>query len=447
VHLGDRVLNGGRIYSWGEIDGRVYPAGASMLGPHPDPQPDGLAGPAQQLLDMLHTWNWRHAEIAPRLMLGWICAAMLGGALKWRPAVWPTGDRGTGKSSLIELVKLVIGPNAAISTTNTTAAGIRQVVMSKSVPVLLDEMEAQDDGGDAIQRVIELLRQASSGGTGLRGGSDHKGTVFQIRSAMLAASIIVPPLRSQDRSRIAVLELCPLKEGAMAPAMAPAAMHMLGQRLLRRMVDAWPRLVDRLETWRAELGAHAGMDARGQDQYGTLLACADIALHDSDPDPDSLEEIVGRRGQPGGLVPMLGDLTADDVQDWRRCLDHLLTAPADAWRGGDRITIGAMVARAAGRVMGSDADQAQQALASFGVRVVVEHRAEWLAVANQHNGMSRVFDKTIWAGRSGATGGWRQTLLRAPGAIPRPASLRFDGPQSRVVLVPLHVAMGDGETA
>ena len=446
LHLGDRVLHSNRLLPWGEIDGRVYPASAALLGPSHERQTDGPGGPAHELLGMLRTWNWRYPDIAPHLMLGWICAAMLGGALAWRPAVWPTGDRGTGKSSLLELIKLVLGPNGAITTTNTTAAGVRQALKNKSVPVLLDELETGDDGGDAVQRVIDLLRQSSSGGKGLRGGSDHVATTFQIRSAMLAASIIVPPLRSQDRSRIAVLELLPLGEDAVAPSMSQAVLQALGQRLLRRLVDCWPRLPDRLTTWRAELGAHIGLDQRGQDQYGTLLACADLALHDEDPDPDTLVEMVGRRGQKSGLCVMLGDLSADDVQDWRRCLDHLLTTPADVYRGGDRLTVGAIVARAAGRTPGADEsarEEAQRALAAVGVRVAVEGGGTWLAVANQHNGLGRIYHQTIWQARSGAGGGWRQTLLRAPGAGSRPAAMRFDGPQLRVVLVPLSVALGE----
>lgn len=443
LHLGDRVVCGERQHAWGEIDGYVYPAGPRMLGPHDQRQMDGVGGPAHELLGMLRTWHWKHPDVAPRLMLGWICAAMVGGALRWRPAVWPTGDRGTGKSSLIEMVKLVLGPNAAICTTNTTAAGIRQVVLDKSVPVLLDEMEASEDGGAAVQRVIELLRQASSGGIGLRGGADHKGAVFQIRSAMLAASIIVPPLRAQDRSRIAILELRPLAEDAQAPAMAPAALNMLGQRLLRRMRDGWPLLAERLETWRAELAHHAGLDARGQDQYGTLLACADVALHDAPPDPDTLADIVGRKCEKSGLVGLIGDLASDDVEDWRRCIDHLLTSAAEVYRGGDRLTISTLVVQAAGRQAGADEDQAQRALGTYGLRVLLERGGWHLAVANQHTQLAAVFARTLWSAHAGASGGWRQTLLRAPGAMVRATALRLAGQQTRVVTVPLAVALGD----
>lgn len=443
LHLGDRVLLAGGVRPWGEIDGYVYPAAAAMLGPAQETQPASPAGPGAELLALLRTWRWRHADIAPMLVLGWIAGAMVGGALHWRPAVWPTGDRGTGKSSLLDMIKHVLGPNAVVSTNNTTAAGLRQATGHKSVPLLLDELEAADDGGEAVHRVIELLRQASSGGIGLRGGADHKGTTFQIRSPMLPTSINVPPLRSQDRSRIAVLELLPLQAEDVAPDLAAARLQRLGQQLLRRMADGWPLLAERLETWRAELAAHAGLDARGQDQYGTLLACADLALHDAAPDPDSMSEIVGERGLAGGLVQMLGDLASDDVPDWRRCLDHLLTSMGEVYRGGEKKTLGALVAEAAGRAVGADQDQSQRAIGGYGLRVVIEQGLWWLAVANQHRQLGAIYDRSIWQGRSGTSGGWRQVLLRVPGAVPRAASLRFDGLQSRVVLVPLEAALND----
>lgn len=442
LHLGDRVLTAAGERRWGEIDGYVYPAAPPMLGPDPMPQAEGDLGPAAALLTLLRTWSWRHAAIAPQLVLGWIVAAQLGGALRWRPAIWPTGDRGSGKSTLIETIGHVLGPNASLATANTTAAGIRQALGHKALPVLLDELEARDDDGSAIHQVIELLRQASSGTIGLRGGAEHRGATFTIRSMMMASSINVPPLRAQDRSRIAVLELLALAEGARAPAHAPGVLHALGRRLLRRMVDVWPQYEGRLETWRETLAAELGLDARGCDQYGTLLACADLALCDAPPDREAVQAQVAG---DGGLRTMLTALRVDDVADWRRCLDHLLTAPLDAWRGGDRLTVAALIEQACGLKPGVDTDAAARALDSAGVRVVWDDGKQLLAVANQHQGLARIFNGTIWQARSGAGGGWRQTLLRAPGAGGRAGPIRFAGLHCRCVLVPLPLVLGGGE--
>jgi hypothetical protein len=433
LHLGDRVLREWQVQRWGELDGYVYPASAPMLGPW-NKADDGAA--AAELLGLLRTWTWRHDAIAPLLLLGWIAASMIGGALTWRPQGWVTGDRGTGKSTLLEVVRGVLGPNASVATGNTTAAGIRQTLADKSLPVLLDELEAQDDSADTVHRVIELLRQASSGAIGLRGGAEHKATAFQIRSSMLAASILVPPLRSQDRSRIALLELLPRPATAGNVLPRSDALAQIGQRVLRRLVDQWQRLPEALERWRQQLGAHLQMDARGQDQYGTLLACGELALGDGF-DGDELDDITR------DLKKLLTEALADDVPDWRRCIDHLMTAAADTWRGGEKQTIGRLVAMAAKDFGEPDSVQSNRALAVYGVRVVLEKGVFMVAVANQHQGLAGAFQRTVWSARSGASGGWRQTLLRAPGAAARPVALRFEGHSAKVVQVPLSLAMGD----
>jgi len=88
----------------------------------------------------------------------------------------------------------------------------------------------------------------------------------------------MPPLEPQDLSRSAVCELLPLS-GTTAPPVPPEKMRALGASLRRRLIDHWPRLAGTLETFRAAL-IEAGHRNRGADQYGTLLACAELVLHD-----------------------------------------------------------------------------------------------------------------------------------------------------------------------
>lgn len=440
LHLGDRLQHDGRTLPWGVHDRLVYPAGPAMLGPATEAQPAGMGGPAQELLGVLSTWRWSHGEVAARLMLGWVCSAMIGGALGWRPAVWPCGGTGTGKSTLISAVRDLFGPQGSLATAQSSAAAVRQVLGAQTVPTLLDELEPSDTTPEKVQAIVELLRLMSSGATAHRGGADHQARSFVLRSTPMATSILRPPLPSQDRTRIAALELDPLPVDARKPDLSPARLNLLGQRLLRRMLDTWPSWDERLGTWRAQLKAHAGLDERAQDQYGTLLAAADAALHDDLPDGELLDDWVG-----DGLVAMLGEMRADDESDWRRALDHLLTAPADSYRGGDRMTVGELVAQAAGMKTGGDEDSAQRALYAFGLRVELKQGVWWLFVANQHQALSRVYQGSIWAGRSNTTGGWRQVLLRVPGALVPSAAIRFGtGHQQRAVQVPLLVALNQG---
>jgi hypothetical protein len=93
-------------------------------------------------------------------------------------------------------------------------------------------------------------------------------------------------------------------------------------------------------------------------------------------------------------------------------------------------------------------------LSSYGLRVMVQPETQpaeqdwdgFLAVANAHANLNRLFGQTHWAARSGAAGVWRQTLARAPDAQPgRPVSFR--GIKQRTVMVPLRHVMSLGEDA
>lgn len=451
LHLGSRLWIRGRPERPSVRAGLVYPVLQERPAPAYEPQPGGEGGPAAELLAMLRTWSWARPDLDPMLLLGWICAAMLGGALTWRPGAWLTGDRGTGKSTLQELIKfLFVDGEGILSVANTTAAGIRQRVDYDSVPVALDELEPEAEG-TRVQQVIELLRLASSGGTILRGGADHTGSDFIARFCFLASSILVPPMRPQDRSRIALLNLRPLDRSTRPPRLMPDELKQLGRRLLRRVADMWPQLDARLEIWRDAL-LRVGYDARGADQYGTLLACADVALHDDPPDSDSIDVLLA------DLVAGASTDRADEMPDWQQCLTHLTTTIAQSYKGGEMRSIGTLIAYAAGapviidpdngeRIVAGkeDQDKSNEALSNYGLRVVREEDGHYLAVANSHTGLAEVYARTHWRPISGSTAGWRQALLRVPGARPARIPVRFRHGKQRAALVPIAWALGEVE--
>ena len=409
----------------------VYPASAGLPRPLEDRaiSRDG----AEALLGILKTWNWSRGETDAVLLLGWMGAALLGGALDWRPLVWLTGDKNTGKSTLQKLLRLVFG-EAMLSVTDATEAGIRQTLGHASLPVALDEAESEEDNR-TIARIVRLARQASSGGQAVRGGASHEGHNFTIRSCFAFSSINTPPLMSQDLSRIAVLDLyeLPTDPGGTLPSLRldPAECARLGQGLKRRLIEGWPRFAQTLETWRNQLAGALGHVARGADQYGTLLACADLLLFDGLPDPDTL----------GGWTEKLSAVAIserqDDASDHDRMVRHLLSS-VHVTTGGKRTTFAELALRAAGREPGSDEDMrwlANKALQTYGLKVVAFLDHQWLAVANQHQGLAAIFKDTHWAGRSGAGGVWMQAAARVPNA--HRGGRRIGGTMTRCWLLPL----------
>lgn len=448
LHLGNEIgvfpAEAGGRERWedpGVFDGFVYPCRPAIL--HPAKAPEPAQGAGAEILAVLRSWQWARPEVDPFLMLGHVIAGVLGGALKWRPLIWVTGGKGTGKSTLHEFVRGICP--SIISTSDASSAGVWQKVGYDSRPVAIDEAESDEDNR-RLNNLLALARQAASGGVVLRGGSDHQGHEFTARSTFMFSSIGMPPLLGQDLSRMAILELRKLPAGAKAPKFTARQLEDLGKRLLRRIVDGWPRFADTLAAYR-EAMEEGGHTARGADVFGTLLACMDLALYDRIPDPDALAGWT-QALKARDLAELAGDMAVENS-----CLLHLLTKRIEAYKGGQTHTVGEWIKVASGLHATGDGDMekrleaqgANEVLRTFGMEVRAApldqetRRPKWeglfLWVAYRHTSLATIFDRTQWQGRPGATGGWVQHLSWLPGTHTRISF--WCGAQDKAVLIPL----------
>lgn len=455
LHCGDQIitkhLDGRReIAEPGAVGRYVYPAGPPGPQPAPEAAIEGAGGPGGRVLDILGTWRWRRGEVDATLQLGWIVASMAGGALSWRPVLWVTGGAGTGKSTLHRLLH-DLHDDAIVQPTDATPAGIWQKLRYSTHPVAFDELEAEEDNRKA-QAVVKLARQAASGGVVLRGGADHQGAEFVARAAFLFSSILLPPLLGQDRSRLAILELEKLPRGQAMPDMAARALRALGAGLRRRLFDQWPRWEATLESYRHALTTIGGHGARGADQFGTLLAAADLALYDDAPD-DARVSAWAEKLRASELIEV-----DDNEADEQRLVAHLMTATVDPFRSGARKSLGEWIARAASDDPPEDPSQPQPAieanrvLGTYGLKVIRLEAGTILAIANYHAGLTHIFAGTHWAGRSGAQGVWVQAARRLQGAIPSTRAIWFcgaggQGYTGRGTLVPIERFLSKHDTS
>jgi hypothetical protein len=477
VHYGDALLaakqhaDGSiREFNWHECGlhgGYVYPAAEAT----PRPSHEGVSSkPAEKLLRLLTTWQWKRQLIDARFLMGWIGAAMVGGALKWRPNIWITGGAGTGKSTINgeEGVLDEIFGKGVFRTGSASAAAIRQSLKNSTVPVMFDEIEASADNRH-VTAVVELARVSSSGATIHRGGADHQAHEFTLRSCFQFSSINIPPLQPQDRSRLGILELNPFAKNAVPPVLREWNLPEIGKQLQRRMIDGWYRFEDTLHAFQEALAAR-GHNRRACDQFGTLLACADLLLNDERAQDDEIAEWA-MMCSPERMAEI-----SEATPDHEACLVHMLTHQVQARGGDEREALGSWIGRAVGLALapllgdgaeGVSADQAVRAmtrLQEMGLKLVnanwhpPQHDAKgdeikagrwgseqylsgspgFLAVANSHQGLAGVFNGTTWQG-----GVWRQSLARTPGAIA--SELKFGRIKARAVLLPLHVVLDESE--
>jgi hypothetical protein len=467
VHLGRTLLVGGKPRAPGIIGQRVYPLCPEWQGPAPDAQSGGPAGPAAELLALLECWHWASPRLAPRLLLGWVMAALLCGALDWRPHVWLTAPRGSGKSTLFDLLGFLLQRGQyLLAAENASAPSLRAKLQFDARPVMLDETEPSEDNR-ALNATVELLRLASSGGTVMRATIDQNVVEQTVRFVAICASVVRPALKAQDASRIAVLQLLPPPAGTAAPLLRPQLLELLGRRLLRRALDGWARWPDTLDAWRKALAAQ-GMKARAQDQYGTLLALAWIAEQDDAPDSDSLDEwaqLAAEMTQPDRaeerpewfrLIETLAATTLrDEAGRHDASVAELLETASFARRtpdpdSGGWLHVSAKDAKAAnatlarhglffepiedahGRPLRHHWHDAGRAPCGQGDGAMVGH----VAIANSHPILAKLLDRTQWAARAGAPGAWKAVLEAAPGAVLAGAS-RFGPRTSRSVKVPI----------
>lgn len=443
LHCGEYLYRDGKMMKPGEIDGHFYPRRPAMFLPwlaemsHAD-------NPASALLAFLKTWNWRRPIIDPILFLGWIGAGFLGGALPWRPSMFLVGDKAVGKSSLQSMVKAVFG-DAIVSTPDTTPAGIYQRIGNDALPIAVDELEAEANNQRA-GAVIKLARLAASGGLMLRGGQDHTGVEFQARSTFLFSAINPPPLQPQDLSRLAILTLGKLDTSQPMPVLHDP--ETIGARLLRQLADGWAGFPALYEAYRAALRA-GGHDSRGQDTYGIFLTCAHMLLGDEGMDAAGFN--VEDFSEWSTLLAAADMPERENAREnWRACLEHLLSVRIDAWRNGARNSIGGVIEdlineRQPQFASDKPPDEARKLLAQVGLGLVgPRHNAapgQWLlAIPTAGQGIGTLFRETPWGG-VGGIGSWTDALRQGPAEIvlydKAYNAVKIDGFSKRCTLIAL----------
>lgn len=419
---------------------------------------DNKASPAALLFALLRTWNWARPVVDPILALGWIVMAPFGGAIDYRPIAWITGGRGTGKTSLLKVIA-ALANGALLQSPNATEAAVRQVLGQQSLPVNLDESEADKDNRKLAALVTLARLAATSQGNIIRGGQDHKATEFRATSCFLFSSILVPPLEPADRSRLALLELNRLPGGAKEIDWDVRELNAVGAWMLKRVADCWSRWPKLLDMFAEALMDHGGQGSRAADQFGTLRAAAELVLSDTMPDDEELMLWADLLS-----VRELAE-TSDAPEEGEMCLNLLRSRPVQLdMRGGQRL-VSEWLIDAARPLPGSQFEpqysaifegraKAETALGRIGLKVVrygpndgkpklPELWGTWLAVATNHVGLDQLLRDTKFD-----EGVWSQALGRLPGAIKSTDNklvLRFAGHSSKLTLVPIDVALPRGD--
>lgn len=438
LHLGNRLLVDRSPQSLHALDSRyIYQrAPATELGDIPPPL---THIESEQLATIIAGMNWtRHID---RLMFaGWVVLAPVCGALSWRPHIWITGQRGSGKSWMVDnIVSPLLGSAALVVQGNSTEAGIRQQLRQDARPILFDEAEGESIAGrQRMQNVLELARQASSDGLAqiAKGTAGGKALTYRIRSMFMLGSINVGLSQAADKSRFSVLTLGKPKPGRDGRQQFDALAAMVNNtltadwcaRLRSRTYGLIPTIRANAATF-AKAAAELIGNQRAGDQVGALLA-GSYALHSDDRiSADDARLYVGAFD----WAEQADDQTESDES---MLLSEILHAQIriDTQTGIKTRSIAELVQflTSGGDVELSN-DTARSALLRHGIKI----RDAAMIVSSSHPEIRRILEKTAWAG------GWGRILARVPGATELPA-VRYAGVVHRAVSLPVGQVLADG---
>ena len=253
-HCGDKILRVAKdgTEKWfdpGEIDDYIYPAQAKT--PRPADTDRNADADAEELRSLFEKWNFSAGrDLAAHLLVGWVGAAMLSGALDWRPSIWIMARAGSGKSTLQNVIRSLFGKNGIVKAADATEAGIRQTLKNSTLPVSFDEAEAEEEN-KRQSKILALVRIAASGDVSLRGSEGHSAKMFALRSPFFFSSILPPPMENADADRILILSL--KKADGAEPLIDPQRLEKIGQSIKRRMIDGWPFFKQRFQAFREQL--------------------------------------------------------------------------------------------------------------------------------------------------------------------------------------------------
>lgn len=420
VNFGDHVAtsSGYAVRTAPEATGAAYQSGPDLGFTMHTP----IASDADVacLVGAVESFGLRRAADA-KLLLGWLAMAFYGPVLSHRPIVAITAERGAGKTTLLELFAQLLGPQAMRRDGVPTVAQVIYELDKRPAALLVDELEARRSKLVAVENFLETLRIGFSNSSGHRlsrviGGKQR---YFNAPAGVLVAGIGLPAFNPATESRTVRICLNSLDKGAQAsyePLFDSAREQettALGSRVRRLLLTKWTVMRESIDTLRPMLIA-LGHESRSADKYAPLLAGYLALTRTTVPAVEELRALLNE-------LELLKPLEQVVERDADVCMGVLLDRKVAMFVPGEgpKATKVHMTIREVLQSVVHGPDEARKPLTmqleEFGVRPIWSRTdREWkLAVCSSehHSGMRRLMQRTDWA-----LGGWKDVLLRMPGA-------------------------------
>lgn len=381
------------------------------------------------------------------LLSGWCALAPICGALKWRPHVWLTAQRGAGKSWIQDrIIAPLLGRAALIVQGSTTEAGIRQRLKQDARPIIFDEAESDDvDSQKRIKMVIELARLSSSESASeiIKGNPNGEEMAFKIRSMFLLGSINVSLSRASDLSRFCILSLNnPNKDKnsssdflSLSRKVETFITEKSGAQVRARIYGMILTIRENADIIASAIAESCGSRRTG-DQIGTLLAGWYAMNYDGIISSDDAKKLAGdfldiQNQTDGGI----DDAESDEEDCLNKILQYQVSFDTDF--GRKTRTIEEVIQCAAGKLQieGLFYKDANKILLRHGLNLYDNIKNDEqgyryrIIISNSHRGLTDIMRGTAWAVS------WKNVICRIEGS--KKILKRFSEGVARGVSVPV----------
>lgn len=196
--------------------------------------------------------------------------------LPWRFHLWLTGERGSGKSTVLDFIKR--SGHFIDLVQDTSAAGLRQGYGSDQTCILYDEAEPSNK---KIPDIIDMARESSSnsGAKFLRGTTGGKAIQHNSQLNFIMSSIQIPNMSAADTSRFLFVELVRNRKQTKREFKDMQEFVNLAERhslyFFYFLSQNVPFILAAREFARDEL-LDLKIEARQADQLSTVIACLSV---------------------------------------------------------------------------------------------------------------------------------------------------------------------------
>lgn len=425
INTGNEIIGDGVRCHPSEYSGvYVYEAGQRVVDIDVDPLTDKEAIGLKNICNRL---IWRRKQYGD-LLAGWIVISAVGGCLDWRPHIFVTGRKGSGKSTVMDkIVRDALGDIAIKRDGGTTEPGVRSALGRSARPFIMDEAESESrQRRDQMQKILEYFRNASSGAV-----VENANATYVARSAACFGAINPRIEQGADADRWSMLELVPndAEDSAehykrLLEEIDAVITDDFPHRLLARTVANLDVLLHNIDVFVGVFTKKLGSKRAG-DQVGTLIAGSYSLTSSNRVTYDFVDEWVNKQDWNWSELTGGGS-------DAEALVQHIMSSRVryDHDGMGRESSIGELI----WRVVNGDEmskESASRGLGGNGIKV----EGDRILISNTASPLKRILSDTPW-------GVWKRTLGDYDGAETEGVTYFSPGIKTRATSIPIS-ALGD----